>query len=127
MFTFPEGPEPGDPAHRRYIDPTHPLCEDCIGRRYESGALVQRFTEPVAAPLAEASHELFRAARVLLREHVTDEDQIIPTLMVAHAIDRDVTKERHWAATKKGSASTRFGYRAPSRIRRSCWVRPVKR
>ena len=101
MFTFPEGPEPGDPAHRRYIDPTYPLCEDCIRRRYEGGALVLRFTEPAAGPLAETSHELFRAARVLLREHVTDEDQIIPTLMVAHAIDRDAAKERHWAATKK--------------------------
>jgi hypothetical protein len=101
VFTFPEGPERGDPAHRRYIDPTYPLCEDCIRRWYEGGILVQRFTESVAGPLAETSHELFRAARVLLRERVTDEDQIIPTLMVAHAIDRDATKERHWAATKK--------------------------
>ena len=101
MFTFPEGPEPGDPAHRRYIDPKYPLCEDCIRRWYESGALVLRFTEPVAGPRAETFHELFRAARVLLREDVADEDQIIPTLMVAHAIDRDATKEGHWAAIKK--------------------------
>jgi hypothetical protein len=102
VFTFPEVPESGAPAYRFYVDPTYPLCEDCIRRWYESGTLVQRFTEPLPGPPAETFRGLFKAARVLLRSQVTDEMQIIPTLMAAHEIDRGtanpwvIPEHHHW-------------------------------
>jgi hypothetical protein len=49
--------------------------------------LVLRFIEPLPGSPAETFGELFKAAQVLLREHITDEDKIIPTLLAANNID----------------------------------------
>jgi hypothetical protein len=102
VFIYPEVPESGNPAYRFYVNPTDPLCEDCIRRWYESGTLVQRFTEPLPGLPAETFRGLFKAARVLLLEKITDENRIIPTLMAAYEMDCGtanpwvIPEHHHW-------------------------------
>lgn len=68
----------------------HLFCAGCIRRLEEGENLYLVFTrefEPPNPP-EEGFWWLFKAARVLIREGVSDEDQIIPTLVFAHEIDR---------------------------------------
>jgi hypothetical protein len=72
------------------IDNAYLFCAECIRRLKEGERLFLVFTsefEPPGPP-EEGFWWLFRAARVLLREGVNDEDQILPTLVFAHEIDR---------------------------------------
>jgi hypothetical protein len=76
---------PPDPADNPYL-----LCGECTRILKEGERLFLVFTseyEPPSPP-EEGFWWLFRAARVLLREGVSDEDQILPTLVFAHEIDR---------------------------------------
>jgi hypothetical protein len=71
-------------------DDAYLFCGECIRRSKEGEVLYLVFTsefEPPGPP-EEGFRWLFRAARVLLREGVSDEDQILPTLVFAHEIDR---------------------------------------
>jgi hypothetical protein len=73
-----------------HADSTYLFCGECIRRLEEGERLFLVFTsefEPPSPP-EEGFSCLFRAARVLLREGVSDEDQILPTLVFAHEIDR---------------------------------------
>jgi hypothetical protein len=68
----------------------HLFCSECIRRLKEGEHLYLVFTsefEPPGPP-EEGFSRLFKAARVLVSEGVSDEDQIIPTLVFAHEIDR---------------------------------------
>jgi hypothetical protein len=71
-------------------DEAYPFCGECIKRLKEGERLYLVFTseyEPPDSP-DEGFRWLFKAARVLLSEGVSDEDQILPTLVFAHEIDR---------------------------------------
>jgi hypothetical protein len=71
-------------------DDAYLFCGECIRRSKEGEDLYLVFTsefEPPGPP-EEGFRWLFKAARVLLREGVSDEDQILPTLVFAHEIDR---------------------------------------
>jgi hypothetical protein len=71
-------------------DDAYLFCGECIRRSKEGEVLYLVFTsefEPPGPP-EEGFRWLFRAARVLLREGVSDEDQILPTLVFVHEIDR---------------------------------------
>jgi hypothetical protein len=50
-----------------------------------------QFTPPPGPPAARFG-ELFKAARILLKEREADEDLIVPTLLAAHEIDRGVQR-----------------------------------
>ena len=74
------------------LAPLHPsmkedlLCARCLDRMSKEGeGLRYWFPSGPVSPAAEFE-ELFRAARVLLKQQVTDEDQIIPTLWAAYQI-----------------------------------------
>ena len=89
---------PPNPTDNAYL-----FCAECIRRLKEGERLYLVFTsefEPPGSP-EEGFRWLFRAARVLLREGVTDEDQILPTLVFAHEIDRGAAGGR--AATTYGT------------------------
>jgi hypothetical protein len=71
-------------------DNAYLFCGECIRRLKEGERVYLVFTsefEPPGSP-EEGFRWLFKAARVLLREGVSDEDQILPTLVFAHEIDR---------------------------------------
>jgi hypothetical protein len=71
-------------------DDAHLFCGECLRKLKEGERLYLVFTseyEPPGSP-EEGFWWLFKAARVLLRESVSDEDQILPTLVFAHEIDR---------------------------------------
>jgi hypothetical protein len=77
-------------------DNAYLFCGECIRRLKEGERLYLVFTsefEPPGPP-EEGFWWLFKAARVLLREGVSDEDQILPTLVFAHEIDRGAARGR---------------------------------
>jgi len=78
--------------------------------------------KPSPSPPAEGFAELIKAARVLLREHVTGEDQIILTLAAAYQIDRGMG---HWTAAKE-TVIRRGLKHVPQRFPGSREVRVVK-
>ena len=68
------------------------LCGDCVDRLREGGTIsywLPTEEEPPPPPV-ERFAELFEAARVLLREGVTEEDQIYPTLAFANELGQGV-------------------------------------
>jgi hypothetical protein len=68
------------------------LCGDCVDRLREGGTIsywLPTEEEPPPPP-EERFAELFEAARVLLREGVTEEDQIYPTLAFANELGQGV-------------------------------------
>ena len=77
-------------------DNAYLFCGECIKRLMEGERLYLVFTsefEPPGSPEV-GFRWLFKAARVLLREGVSDEDQILPTLVFAHEIDRGAARGR---------------------------------
>jgi hypothetical protein len=83
-------------------DNAYPFCGECIRRLKEGERLFLIFTsefEPPGSP-EEGFWWLFKAARVLLREGVSNEDHILPTLVFYHEIDRGAAGGR--AATSYG-------------------------
>ena len=82
-----------------YYPPKHPdkgylLCAECIQRLEEGERLyavfIPEFETP--SPPEEGFGPLFKAARVLLKEGITDEDQIISTLTFSHEVYRKPAK-----------------------------------
>ena len=82
-----------------YYPPKHPdkgylLCAGCIQRLEEGERLyaifIPEFETP--SPPEEGFGPLFKAARVLLKEGITDEDQIISTLTFTHELYRKPAK-----------------------------------
>jgi hypothetical protein len=61
------------------------LCATCFSRKGEDRVVITRQASgaPTESP-GERFEALFKAARVLLREKIGDEDKIIPTLKLAH-------------------------------------------
>ena len=68
---------------------THLLCSECLQRLAKGELLYAVFAQEFepSKPLEKGFSWLFKAARVLLREGITDEDQIISTLALAHEFD----------------------------------------
>jgi hypothetical protein len=88
------------------------LCDRCADRLRAGEAISYWLPteEESPPPPEERFAELFKAARVLLRESVTEEDQIYPTLALAnelgqHVVDFVEEKERLVSAYKNGAGS----------------------
>ncbi len=71
------------------LEDTHLLCSECVQRLAKGELLYAVFAQEFepSKPLEKGFSWLFKAARVLLREGITDEDQIISTLALAHEFD----------------------------------------
>src|SRR4051812_3810769 len=68
------------------------ICDSCTDRLRTGGAIsywAPSEEEPLPLP-EERFEELFKAARVLLREGVTEEDQIYPTLAFTNELGQQV-------------------------------------
>ena len=92
-----------------YHPPQHPdkgylLCAGCIQRLEEGERLyavfIPEFETP--SPPEEGFGPLFKAARVLLKEGVTDEDQIISTLTFSHEVYRKPAKGARTPSGERG-------------------------
>jgi hypothetical protein len=84
----------------------HLVCVECIRRSEEGEQLYLVFTseyEPPDPP-EESFSSLFKAARALIKKGVINEDQILPTLVFAHEIDRGAAG---------GAAATSFETESP--------------
>jgi hypothetical protein len=123
----------GEPATTRFITEldNEPLCEDCSGRLL-GGEVVAFFLpaeEEPSPPPEERFADLFKAARVLLKEGKAEEDQIYPTLAFANELGQglvDFIEEKRglvsaWdeAPSSWSDAVDRFSWRHPN-------IRPVK-
>jgi hypothetical protein len=82
-----------------YYPPKHPdkgylLCAECLRSLEEGERLYAVFTPEyeTPGPPEEGFGPLFKAARVLLKDGVTDEDQIISTLTFTHEVYRKPAK-----------------------------------
>jgi hypothetical protein len=86
-------------------DHVHLFCVECIRRLDEGEQLYLVFTleyEPPSPP-EEGFWWLFKAARALIKKGVIDEDQILPTLVFAHEIDRRAAGGAAAASFETGS------------------------
>ncbi len=122
----------GKPTGRRLVDNLYnsPICADCTDR-FVSGQTIR--TRPLVEkeePLSieQRFGELFRAARVLFREGVDEETQIIPTLALANEIGQGApdlidAKERLVAAWEDPEA---WEAEAKQFTREHASLRPVK-
>jgi hypothetical protein len=123
----------GEPATTQFTTELDnvPLCEDCSDRLLGGGTIAYSPpTEKAPLPPPEKRFaDLFKAAQVLLREGIAEEDQIYPTLAFANELGQglvDFIEEKKYlvAAWKDGSdgwaqAVDRFSWRHPS-------IRPAK-
>jgi hypothetical protein len=77
-------------------DDAYLFCAECLRRLGEGERLYLLFTSEYESPSPpeEGFWRLFKAARVLMREGISDEDQILPTLVFAHEIDRGAARGR---------------------------------
>ena len=87
------------------------LCRDCE-RSFQEGYPLYFIRETAvgldATSKAPTKHkELFRAARTLPGKGISDEDQIVPTLLAAEAIDQGIQK---WVERKElGTSGVWYG------------------
>ena len=123
----------GGPATTRFVTELDdvPLCEGCSDHFLAGGAIVYSppTEEEPQPPPEERFAELFRAAQVLLKESVAEEDQIYPTLAFANELGQglvDLIEEKERLVSAWGDASDswaevvdEFSWRHPS-------IRPVK-
>jgi hypothetical protein len=101
LYVFPEAPESNDLPYRLYADPDYPLCEECIHRWNAGDHLRLMFASDLSSlsgSPAEEFAEMLKAAQILLKEPITDEDQIVPTLLAAYQVDRGMA---HWKDAKE--------------------------
>src|SRR5215208_210682 len=115
----------GEPATTQFTTELDnvPLCEDCSDRLLGGGTI------GYSPPPEKRFADLFKAAQVLLREGIAEEDQIYPTLAFANELGQglvDFIEENKClvAAWKDGSdgwaqAVDRFSWRHPN-------IRPAK-
>jgi hypothetical protein len=67
------------------------LCEECQQKEISGeGLWLSSLPDHEEPPAEERFHEVFKAARVLHKERITTENQIIPTLALAEKIDQDI-------------------------------------
>jgi len=106
-----------------------PLCDECVERWRSRGAISYWLpTEEIPPPPAEERFdELFRAARMLLKEGA-EEDQIIPTLALANEIGQGVS---HLVAARTRFVKIRedreaWNNEADKFVRRYGSLRPVR-
>src|SRR5215217_38156 len=123
----------GEPATTQFVTKLDnvSLCEGCSGRM-RAGDAIAYFPpteEEPSPPPEERFADLFKAARVLLKEGITEEDQIYPTLAFTNELGKGLVdfieeKERLVSAWEDGSDSwaeavDEFSWRHPN-------IRPVK-
>ena len=103
-----------------------PLCERCQ-RRLDTGESDWPSFTSIPLPLEDRFEELFKAARVLLRQGVSDVNQIIATLAFAHELGRGFL---HLSAEKRQmkhfANHPELWEKAASRFSRDYGSRPIK-
>ncbi len=109
-----------------------PLCEGCANRVLSGKAI--SFAAPISEedeslPPEQRFEEVFKAARILLREGVTEEAQIIPTLALANEVGQGTlglitAKERLVAAWEDSSEA--WEVEADRLVREHPNFRPVR-
>jgi hypothetical protein len=107
----------GEPATTQFTTELDnvPLCEDCSDRLLGGGTIAYSPpTEKAALPPPEKRFaDLFKAAQVLLREGIAEEDQIYPTLAFANELGQglvDFIEERN-VLSRPGKMALTVGLR----------------